>query len=214
MELFILIFIFITLFVAESIYYCLHALDRLNLKVSFSKRVANCGDDIELIEVAENKKRLPLPFIILKIEVPRALKFYDMTNTSMSDHLYREDMLTVKPFSKHTRRIKAQCTKRGYFVLPRIGITTSDLLLTTRLNRDFPADSSLTVLPDIDDNPKTITFRTDRFSSYAISQEVVRSNTLVIWLVAGAAVALGIALTCMLILIAHQSKYRRARRSK
>ena len=73
---------------------------------------------------------------------------------------------------------------------------------------------SLTVLPDIDDNPKTITFRTDRFSSYAISQEVVRSNTLVIWLVAGAAVALGIALTCMLILIAHQSKYRRARRSK
>ena len=148
MELFILIFIFIVLFVVESIYYRLHALDRLNLKVSFSKRVANCGDDIELIEVAENKKRLPLPFIILKIEVPRALKFYDMTNTSMSDHLYREDMLTVKPFSKHTRRIKAQCTKRGYFVLPRIGITTSDLLLTTRLNRDFPADSSLTVLPE------------------------------------------------------------------
>ena len=148
MELFILIFSFIVLFVVESIYYRLHALDRLNLKVDFSKRVANCGDDIELIEVAENKKRLPLPFIILKIEVPRALKFYDMTNTSMSDHLYREDMLTVKPFSKHTRRIKAQCTKRGYFVLPRIGITTSDLLLTTRLNRDFPADSSLTVLPE------------------------------------------------------------------
>ena len=152
MELFVLIFIFIALFVAESIYYRLHALERLNLKVDFSKRVANCGDDVELIEVAENKKRLPLPFIILKMEVPRAIKFYDMTNTSMSDHLYREDMLTVKPFSKHTRRIKAQCTKRGYYVLPRIGITTSDLFLTTRLTRDFPADSSLTVLPETIDS--------------------------------------------------------------
>ena len=66
MELFILIFSFIVLFVVESIYYRLHALDRLNLKVDFSKHVANCGDDIELIEVAENKKRLPLPFIILR----------------------------------------------------------------------------------------------------------------------------------------------------
>ena len=149
MEIFVLIGILFARFVVEIIYYRLHALDNLHLKVDFSKNVAHYGEDIELIEVAENRKRLPLPFIILKFEAPRELRFYDMMNTFTSDLLYREDMLTMKAFSKHTRRIKAQCTKRGYYVFPRVGITTSDLLLTERFTRDFPNDSHLVVLPEI-----------------------------------------------------------------
>ena len=149
MELFVLIGILLAIFIAEIIYYRLHALDNLYLNVDFSKNVANYGEDVELIEVAENRKRLPLPFIILKFEAPRELKFYDMANTSTSDHLYREDMLTMKAFSKHTRRIRAMCSKRGYYVFPRVGITTSDLLLIERFTRDFPNDSHLVVLPEI-----------------------------------------------------------------
>ena len=71
---------------------------------------------------------------------------------------------------------------------------------------------SVTVLPDLDDNPKTITFRTDKFSSYAIAQEVVKSTTLVNWVVAGAAIAFGIAFTCLLILVIHHAKWKKARR--
>ena len=149
MELFVLAVIFFTIFIVEIIYYRIHALENLNLKVDFSKKVANYGEDIELIEVAENKKRLPLPFIILKFESPREIKFYDMMNTSASDNLYREDMLTMKAFSKHTRRIKAQCTKRGYYVFPRVGITTSDLFLMERFTKEFASDSSLVVLPEL-----------------------------------------------------------------
>ena len=151
MKLVVLIIVFAVLFIVETVYYRLHALDDLNLKVDFSKNIANFGEDVELIEVAENKKRLPLPFIILKFESPREIKFYDMMNTSSSDHLYREDMLTMKPFSKHTRRIKAKCTKRGYFVFSRVGITTSDLLLTERFVKDFESDSFLVVLPEVID---------------------------------------------------------------
>lgn len=149
MELFVLVVILIAVFLVESIYYRLHALENLHLKVDFSKNIADFGEDIELIEVAENKKRLPLPFIILKFEAPREIRFYDMENTSTSDHLYREDMLTMKAFSKHTRRIKAQCTKRGFYVFPRVGITTSDLFLLERFNREFSNDSYLVVLPEI-----------------------------------------------------------------
>ncbi len=151
MELIVLIAVLIAIFVVETVYYRIHALDNLNLKVDFSKSVAAYGEDIELVEVAENKKRLPLPFIILKFECPREIRFYDMENTSTSDHLYREDMLTMKAFSKHTRRIKAQCTRRGYYVFPRVGITTSDLFLMERFTRDFANDSCLVVLPEIID---------------------------------------------------------------
>ena len=73
-------------------------------------------------------------------------------------------------------------------------------------------NGELTVLPDLDDDPKTITFRTDRFSSYAIAREVATARGLVTWLCAGAAIAFGIATTCFLILIAHQNKMRKLKR--
>lgn len=73
-------------------------------------------------------------------------------------------------------------------------------------------NGSLNILPDIDDDPKTITFYTDRFSSYAIAREVTTSQNLIAWLFAGAAITFGIAITSFLILINHQRKMRRAKR--
>ena len=73
-------------------------------------------------------------------------------------------------------------------------------------------NGELTVLPDLDDDPKTITFRTDRFSTYAISEQVATSKQIIIRFAIGAAIALGIAVTCFLILMHHQAKVRRAKR--
>lgn len=132
----------------ELIWYRRCAVDKISLDVSFSKDVAEYGEIIEVIEVAENNKRLPLPFIILKFETPPVIEFQDMTNTSLSDLLYREDMLSMKPFSRHTRRIKAKCTHRGYYSFSRVNVSTSDLLLIEKLTREFPADASITILPE------------------------------------------------------------------
>lgn len=142
-----LVFLAILAFL-ELVWYRRHAVDKIKLDVSFSKNVANYGEVIEVIEVAENNKRLPLPFLILKFETPPVIEFQDMTNTSLSDLLYREDMLTMKPFSRHTRRIKARCTHRGFYSFNRVNISTSDILLIEKLTREFPADSSLTILPE------------------------------------------------------------------
>ena len=149
MEIIVLIVTLAIVFLVERLYYHYHALDNLDLVVYFSKDVANYGEDVELIEVAVNRKRLPLPFIILKFESPRGLEYYDMSNVSASDHMYREDILSMKPLSKHTRRIKVQCTKRGYYTFPRVGITTSDLFLTERYNTNFENGSNLVVLPEL-----------------------------------------------------------------
>ncbi len=73
-------------------------------------------------------------------------------------------------------------------------------------------DGEVKVLPDLDDNPKTITFRTDRFSSYAIAEEVASARQMVIWFALGALIALLVGLTCFLILILHQAKMRKERR--
>ena len=73
-------------------------------------------------------------------------------------------------------------------------------------------NGELSVLPNLSDNPKEIRFRTDRFSSYAIAREVASATSLVAWLIAGAALAFGVAATCFIILIAHQRKMRRMKR--
>lgn len=138
----------ILIFVAiELLYYREHAMDDLDLDVSFSKSVASYNEVIEIIEVAQNNKRLPLPFLLLKFESPTAVEFLDMTNTSVSDLLYREDMLTMKALSKHTRKIKARCVKRGYYSFPRVTISSTDLLFIEKLGREFPNNANLTILP-------------------------------------------------------------------
>ncbi|MBO4426706.1 MAG: DUF58 domain-containing protein [Clostridiales bacterium] len=145
----IVIGVIIIVFILEVVYYRRHALDDLSLRVDFSKNVANYGEDIELIEVAENKKSLPLPFVILKFETPREIRFYDSSIVTASDYNYREDMLTMKAHSKHTRRIKVKCRKRGYYVFPRVGITTSDLFLIDHYTKEFDNHSELVVLPEV-----------------------------------------------------------------
>ncbi|MBO4928444.1 MAG: DUF58 domain-containing protein [Clostridiales bacterium] len=132
----------------ELLIYRLHALDDLSLDVHFSTDLARFGEIIEVVETAQNNKRTPLPFLLLKFESPVSLEFLDMTNTTRSDLLYREDMLTMKPFSRHTRRIKAKCMKRGYYSFARVNITTSDLLLIEKFTRDFDNSSNITILPE------------------------------------------------------------------
>lgn len=68
------------------------------------------------------------------------------------------------------------------------------------------------VLPDLDDDPKTITFRTDKFSTYAISEEVATTKQLMIRFAIGALIAFAVAITCLLILMVHQAKIRQAKR--
>lgn len=73
-------------------------------------------------------------------------------------------------------------------------------------------NGELKVLPDLDDNPRTITFRTDKFSSYAIAMQTASSRDMVLYLTLGALISLLVGLSCFLILILHQAKVRRERR--
>ena len=156
----------------ELFIYRIHALDDLSLDVHFSTDLAQYGEVIEVVEIAKNNKRLPLPFLLLKFEAPVSLLFLDMTNTTRSDYLYREDMLTMKSFSSHTRRIKARCMKRGYYSFTRVNITTSDILLIEKLAKEFDRSSNITILPEIVDSDELCNLMSITFS------DVLRRRTL------------------------------------
>ena len=148
MKLIVFLILLVILTGVELLIYRKRALSDLSFHVSFSRPIAQCGEIIEVIEVAQNNKRLPLPFILLKFESPDAFHFLDMSNTSVSDLFYREDMLTMKPFSRHTRRIKVRCVKRGLYSFVRVNVSTSDLLLLEKITHTFDNDASITILPE------------------------------------------------------------------
>lgn len=145
----VLIFISILLFLMflQSVIYKKYALKHLYADITFSASIATCGDIITITETLENKKALPLPWITLKFETSRGLLFLDMTNTQLSDHYYRADLLSLKGWEQHNRHIRVCCRRRGYFVFKRLGVSTKDLLMMTNIVSFFPSDSTLTVVP-------------------------------------------------------------------
>ncbi|MCR5001473.1 MAG: hypothetical protein K6A71_06735 [Lachnospiraceae bacterium] len=75
-------------------------------------------------------------------------------------------------------------------------------------------DGVVSVLPDLDDDPHTITFATDRFSSYAIAEQKATPKSMAVRFAIGASIALVIATLCFAILMYHHVMMRRARKKK
>ena len=172
MEILIFLAIVAAVVIVELIYYRKHAMENLDLDINVSKPVASYGETIEVIEVVQNNKRTRLPFLLLKFEAPTAIDFLDKTNTSVSDLQYREDMLTMKPFSRHTRKIKALCRKRGYYTFPRVTILSTDLLFIEKFSREYKNDAQLTILPQLIPPEEIMTLLSVTFS------EIQRRRTL------------------------------------
>lgn len=146
--------ILVVLISIQTVLYRKKALKNVSANVTFSAPIAACGDTITITETIVNRKSLPLPWITLKFEASRELLFLDMTNTKVSDHYYREDLMSLSGWQQHNRHILVLCKRRGYFRFKRLSISTRDLLLLTLIVSDYPCDSTLTVLPQLLNAPE------------------------------------------------------------
>ena len=75
-------------------------------------------------------------------------------------------------------------------------------------------DGDVSILPDMDDDPKTVTFRTDRFSTYAIAKQQTTAKKMVINFAIGALITFIIALICFIIIMYHHVRVMRERRKR
>ena len=70
------------------------------------------------------------------------------------------------------------------------------------------------VLDDIGNDPNTVTFKTDRFSEYAIAYEAINVNRLVLRVVIIAFISFILAVICFANLVRYKRSARRARRAR
>ena len=102
----------------------------LNVSIGFEDVALQEGEKGWLREIIENRKRLPLPMLKVKFQCSRELQFTDEANAAVTDFYYRNDIFSVMPYKKITRRLEFVARKRGYYNIRRIDLIGADLFLT------------------------------------------------------------------------------------
>lgn len=132
----------------------------LSVSLAFSEKYVTEGNQVILTETLVNRKILPLPLIIIKFKTSRNLHFLDLENACITDHYYRNDVLSIMFYQKVTRTLPFVCSRRGYYVIDNTDVICNDIFLTQQMVYDNPCNISLYVYPkQIDTNEIGITFR-------------------------------------------------------
>jgi len=119
----------------------------LTADVRFSEHEVVEGQKLEVKVVVENRKKLPLPTLMVKFEMDRNLLCADGTNTSVTDKQYRNEFITIMPNERVTRTIDVTATKRGFYSIDEWDFVTTDILFRSLFTKSEKNYSWLYVYP-------------------------------------------------------------------
>lgn len=119
----------------------------LTATISFSTSGIFEGQEGHLVEVVENKKRLPLAVLKVKFQTDRHLLFEDNRGSRTTDKYYRNDVFQVSGGEKLTRIIPFVGGRRGYYTITTMHLMAADMLMSCRHAAIQPVSTSLYVYP-------------------------------------------------------------------
>lgn len=140
------------LLVILAIVYRRRALKHVTYSRTFSRSAAYEGDRIEMVEVIENRKLLPVPWLRLESLLSRGLEFGRQANLDVSsgerlqNHL---SLFSLRPYRRIVRRHDVRCARRGWYALNSATMTAGEPLGIVTVSRQFPLRLSLLVYPRI-----------------------------------------------------------------
>lgn len=123
----------------------------IDVALSFSAGRAFEGDTLFMTEVITNRKYLPLPWVSVKLQMPRSLEFTDSENSSVTDDYYRNDLFSILMYQRITRRAEFVCAKRGFYRIKTIDLVTSNIFVTRKFASIREANLELLVYPRLID---------------------------------------------------------------
>lgn len=124
----------------------------VELKLSDEKAVE--GEELILYETVRNQKLLPIPVLKVKFMTSRFLSFLDLRASEVTDHTYRNDIVSVMMYQKLTRALPFRCSKRGFYTIDKLVLVCNDLLLESELVTECKMDVHLYVYPKPVDNAR------------------------------------------------------------
>ncbi|CAM3398875.1 MULTISPECIES: DUF58 domain-containing protein [Saccharibacillus] len=116
----------------------------------FNKDRCHAGDNLEMVEIIENDKRLPIPWLRLESEFPAVFRFRGSTALKQergSVYQTHTSGFTIMPRRRVTRRHFVTCEGRGIFRLSTVFMTSGDLLGFVLRSRSENVQAPLIVYP-------------------------------------------------------------------
>ena len=124
----------------------------LTANVFFARPAIFEGEEGQLKEVIENRKRLPLTMLKVKFQADRHLIFEDAKGSRTTDQYYRNDVFQINGGEKLTRTIPFVGGRRGYYTITSMDLVSADLFMTSQFVEMLPVSTSLYVYPRIFDS--------------------------------------------------------------
>ncbi|MDO5349544.1 MAG: DUF58 domain-containing protein [Lachnospiraceae bacterium] len=113
----------------------------------FAQPALREGEQGELKEVVENRKRMPLPVLHVNLQLNRSLVFASQENTALSDQTYRRDVFSVLPYQRITRTLPFTAAKRGYYPCREVELVGRTLFFQGPFVKKIPQQAFLYVYP-------------------------------------------------------------------
>lgn len=107
------------------------------------------GQEGQLKEIVENRKRLPLSMLKVKFQTDRHLQFEDIKGSRTTDRYYRNDIFQINGGEKLTRTIRFTGGRRGYYTITMMTLVGTDLFMTKQLVETQPVSTYIYVFPKV-----------------------------------------------------------------
>lgn len=135
--------------IAQIFIYSNWGLSRIEYTRSFNKATVFEGEKIEMVDEVSNKKLLPVPWLRLESKVSQHLQFQKQSPTDNEiDHGdFHRTLFSLMPFQKVRRRQHVTCTKRGFYSIKSVALSTGDVFGFEETFKSVPSSAEITVYP-------------------------------------------------------------------
>jgi len=138
------------LFIAiETKYYDRVALKGIAYERFFTEKTVTEGDRAEIVEVLQNRKLTPVPWLRVESRISSALRFKSQDNLDIDMEQFHRSIFFLSGFSRITRRHEIACLRRGYYTLTQNTVTAGDLFGIVEKREDLPCEAALYVYPSV-----------------------------------------------------------------
>lgn len=122
------------------------------------------GDKNEMVEVLENRKTIPIPWLRVESRISPHIRFKKEQNYDVLHEQFHRSAFFLRGFKRIRRRHEVVCAHRGWYVLRQASLTGGDLFGLMRRSKDVEGDSELFVYPapiDPSDSIESLKFQGD-----------------------------------------------------
>lgn len=113
----------------------------------FNKTAVFEGETAEMVEILENRKFTPVPWLRVESRISPYLRFAKQEDVDIRHEQFHKSVFFLRGFKRIRRRHSFLCSHRGFYTLKSASLTTGDLLGLFNKFIRVPSDAYLYVYP-------------------------------------------------------------------